>query len=32
MGLQVDYDLDIVEGKVGEQLKRDVVVMSSTGE
>jgi addiction module HigA family antidote len=32
LGLQMDYDLDIVEDEIGEQLKKEVAVMASKGE
>lgn len=28
LGLQMDYDLDITEDKIGEQLKKEVVVLN----
>jgi antitoxin HigA-1 len=32
LGLQMDYDLDVVEDEVGERLKKEVAVMTSKGE
>lgn len=32
LGLQMDYDLDVVEDEIGEQLKKEVVVMKSKEE
>lgn len=32
LGLQMDYDLDVVEDEIGEQLKKEVVVMESKEE
>jgi addiction module HigA family antidote len=29
LGLQMDYDLDVVEDEIGEQLKKEVAVMAS---
>jgi antitoxin HigA-1 len=29
LGLQMDYDLDVVEDEIGEQLKKEVIVMAS---
>ncbi|MGF1541011.1 MAG: addiction module antidote protein, HigA family, partial [Pleurocapsa sp.] len=30
-GLQMDYDLDVAEDKIGEQLNKEVVVLVSEG-
>ncbi len=32
LGLQMDYDLDVVEDESGEQLKKEVAVMASNEE
>jgi antitoxin HigA-1 len=32
LGLQMDYDLDVAEDEVGEQLNKEVVVLVSEGE
>lgn len=32
LGLQMDYDLDVVEDEVGDQLKKEVVAMASNKE
>lgn len=32
LGLQMDYDLDVVEDAVGDQLKKEVVAMASNKE
>lgn len=32
LGLQMDYDLDVVEDEIGEQLEKEVAVMASKKE
>jgi antitoxin HigA-1 len=32
LGLQMDYDLDVVEDEIGERLKKEVAVMASKEE
>jgi antitoxin HigA-1 len=32
LGLQMDYDLDVAEDEVGEQLNKEVIVLVSEGE
>jgi antitoxin HigA-1 len=31
LGLQMDYDLDVAEDEIGEQLKKEVIVLVSEG-